>query len=138
MKRLIVRGTEVNCNRSLPRLLAGIAGASLLIVSVAALAEESVDYVDFHLTDGRVCKKCAFRILGPDSPSKKGDPEQIELYNRKGQSTVVAYTEILGINKHPLLRKLYLNRLKNAGITGPIIAPEGYEELKQRAKYRQK
>ncbi len=101
-------------------------------------AEERVDYVDFHLTEGRVCKQCAFRILGPDSPSSSGQVEQIELYNRLGQSTIVAPKEILGINKHPWLRKFYLFRLKEAGITGPIIAPEGYEELKQRARYRQK
>jgi hypothetical protein len=53
---------------------------------------------------------------------------QVRLTNRLGHSTLVKPEEIIGIDRHPVLRKLTLKSLHGIGLPGPIIVPAAFED----------
>lgn len=88
--------------------------ALLIGLPVANAAE----YKDIYLTENRVCKACRWEIL---------DESHARLTNRNGDRIVVKSGELLGMDRHPVWRKLIYNSLHGIGLPGPVIAPNAFE-----------
>jgi hypothetical protein len=94
-------------------------------VPLVSQAEEARDtgtkngYHDIYLTENRVCRKCtATRI----------SPEQVQLINRQGERITVPINTILGVDRHPVVRKLLVRSLHGVGNPGPEIVPYAFED----------
>jgi hypothetical protein len=74
--------------------------------------------VDIYLTSDRVCKKCIGRYINQN---------QVELVNKKGQRGVYAANEIVGLDTHPIARKLFLHSLHEIGLPARIIVPQAFD-----------
>ena len=79
----------------------------------------SIRYRDIYLTEGRVCRACTWTI------QPKG---YVQLTNRSGQSSVVFYTEIAGIDEHPIARKVFTKSLHNIGLSAKAIVPYAFPD----------
>lgn len=91
---------------------------TLLLLSSDSLANPKRSYHDIYLMENRVCKSCHWEWA---------DRSHIRLINRAGHAALVSPDEIIGINRHPVMRFLTLHSLAGIGQPGPIIAPEAYE-----------
>lgn len=74
--------------------------------------------VDIYLTGDRVCKKCIGRYI---------NEQQVELVNKKGQRGVYAANEIVGLDTHPIARKLFLHSVHEIGLPARIIVPQAFD-----------
>ncbi len=86
----------------------------------AARAEEyAEEYKDIYLTENRVCKACRWEAV---------DARSIRLTNRRGDRIVVHPGEVLGMDRHPVWRKLIHKSLSGVGLPGKIIVPGAFED----------
>lgn len=94
----------------------------LLGLSSSLFAEERpsapVGPVDIYLTEGRVCKKCVGRWL---------NGSQVELVNRQGLRGVYRSDEIVGVDRHPIARKLLMKSIYGQGLPGRVLFPRLYQ-----------
>ncbi len=74
--------------------------------------------VDIYLTGDRVCKKCVGRYINQN---------EVELVNKKGQRGVYAANEIIGLDTHPIARKLFLHSVHEIGLPARIIVPQAFD-----------
>ena len=100
-------------------ILIGILLVGCIYLLLPALADSKPGYKDIYLTKERVCKSCTWAW-----ENKK----QIRLTNRLGHFTLVKPTEIIGIDKHPIMRKLTIKSLHGIGLPGPLIVPAAFED----------
>ncbi|WP_373533216.1 hypothetical protein [Vampirovibrio sp.] len=100
-----------NGHNGIPYLLAG-----LLWMGPTAMAAK---YQDVYLNDNRVCKACRLEVVNPDS---------VRLTNREGHRVLVKPKDILGIDQHPVWRKLIFSSLHGIGLPGPVIVPNAFED----------
>jgi hypothetical protein len=89
------------------------------LVGLSANAEDKPGYKDIYLTDNRVCKACTWTWE---------NKQQVRLTNRQGNSTLVSPKEVIGIDQHPIIRKITLKSLSGIGLPGPIIVPAAFKD----------
>lgn len=82
---------------------------------------QSPIYIDFHLTEHRICKQCSGQWTAD---------QRILLTNRQGQRTVVHPREILGVDRHPVGRRLFRNSLHGIGLPAKIIVPYAFDDYR--------
>lgn len=116
--RLTDRNSHNIVTRLMPLALI-VAGVIGLPSALPLMAEAKAVYKDIYLTEERVCKACTW---------KWAENGKVMLINRLGQATVVKPKEILGIDTHPIIRKLTLKSLHGIGKPGPDIVPAAFEE----------
>lgn len=85
------------------------------------MADTKVVYQDIYLTEDRVCKKCHWEWV---------DREHVALTDMAGKRALVKPDEIIGIDTHPRLRRLFLKGLRGTGLGGKIIVPYPYDDAK--------
>lgn len=85
-----------------------------------AFATDKVIYKDIYLTQNRVCRSCTWEWQAKD--------RKILLINRSGQATLVKPKEILGMDTHPIVRRLMLKSLHGVGKAGIDIVPGAFDE----------
>jgi hypothetical protein len=78
---------------------------------------------DIYLTENRVCKKCR---------GKQINETQVILTDLKGKSGLYPANEIIGVDNHPLARKLFLQSAHGIGFPARIIVPQAFDD---EAKY---
>lgn len=81
------------------------------------------EYRDIYLTQNRVCKACRYEWMDKDPGNAR-----VRLVNRAGQASIVPSKQIIGIDRHPIVRKIYLKSLYGIGLPGPIIVPAAFED----------
>ncbi len=74
-------------------------------------------YHDVYLLDNQVCRKCSGAWINAG---------QVELTNRQGDRTIVYARDILGVDTHPVFRKILIHSIQNVGLAGPEIAPYAF------------
>lgn len=77
------------------------------------------EFKDIYLTENRVCKACRWEIA---------DDYHTRLTNRNGERIVVKNNEVLGMDRHPVWRKLIDKSLHGIGLPGPVIVPSAFED----------
>ncbi len=87
-----------------------------------ALAEKKPVYKDIYLSENRVCKSCTWQW------AEKG---QVMLINRAGEATLVKPDEILGMDTHPIIRKLLTKSLHGVNEAGPVIVPAAFDNANE-------
>ncbi|MCE3235534.1 MAG: hypothetical protein K0Q50_1714 [Vampirovibrio sp.] len=102
-----------------PRLIRALLGMIWISGALCGAVEAKVTYKDIYLTEGRVCKACTWQLT---------EKQQVMLINRQGNATIVKPKEIIGIDTHPILRKIVIKSLHGIGKPGPEIAPGAFEE----------
>jgi hypothetical protein len=99
-----------------------LAGCCLLLAATMPVnswaAEKAASYKDIYLTENRVCKDCTWEWA---------NKKQVKLINRAGQATLVLPKEILGIDTHPIIRRLTLKSIHGVGKAGPEIVPAAFD-----------
>ena len=76
---------------------------------------------DIYLTGDRICKKCTFRVLSPES---------VELSNRLGEKGIYPVKEIIGLDTHPFARRFVLQNTHANGLAGRIVVPQAFDDEK--------
>ncbi|MBX2861876.1 MAG: hypothetical protein KTR14_11630 [Vampirovibrio sp.] len=84
-----------------------------------AKAPKADGYYDVYLTGGRVCRQCTWRVL---------NQTQVELTNRGGIRGVYPRIDILGVDDHPVLRKVYQQHLQGIGLPARVLVPQAFED----------
>jgi hypothetical protein len=82
--------------------------------------------MDVYMTDGQVCYRCHF--------AGWVNSQQLMLQDAYQRQYVVAPRQILGVQKHPILAKLFLTSIRNQGVDelpGRIIVPQAFTDEKQ-------
>lgn len=74
--------------------------------------------VDIYLVGNRVCKKCVGRHI---------NARQVMLTNKKGQSGIYDTTEVIGLDTHPVLRRMFLHSVHEIGLPAQIIVPQAFD-----------
>lgn len=98
------------------------AGCLLIVLLWPAgltLAGEKVEYKDIYLTEDRVCKACRAEWL---------DDKKVRLVNRAGFASIVPVKVVIGIDRHPFVRKTLMKSLHGIGLPGPILVPAAFED----------
>lgn len=92
---------------------------TILLFTTHALAKEKIKAPpDVYLTFRRVCRACRIEVL---------EHHKVELTNPQGHSVVVYVHEILGIDEHPVQRKVLDHFLHNLHpISMEVLLPEGH------------
>jgi len=89
----------------------------------AGWAEEQpdtkVEYKDIYLYQNRVCKACRVEIVNKTT---------VRLVNRAGQASIVPAKQLIGMDRHPIFRKLYIHSLYGVGLPGPVLVPAAFED----------
>ncbi|WP_303674670.1 hypothetical protein [Vampirovibrio chlorellavorus] len=85
----------------------------------ARAGEYGKEYKDIYLTENRVCKACRWEAV---------DNQSIRLTNRNGDRIVVHPGEVLGMDRHPVWRKMIYKSLVGVGLPGKIIVPGAFED----------
>lgn len=78
-------------------------------------------YLDFYLTENRICKACTGFWT---------HDRQVALENRQGHRTVVDPEEIIGVDRHPLGRRLLRKSLHGIGLPAKVIVPYAFDDYK--------
>jgi hypothetical protein len=93
--------------------------ASAVLLLVGCPRVMAAEFKDVYLTENRVCKACRWEQV---------DGERVRLTNRSGDRVLVKQKEILGVDRHPVWRKLIYNSLHGIGLPGPVIVPNAFED----------
>jgi hypothetical protein len=80
---------------------------------------QKIPYYDIYLTNNQICKSCTVQ---------QKDLDHVWLINKQGHYTVVSRHQIMGLNQHPVVRRVLWASLHGIGLPGPIIAPEAFEK----------
>jgi hypothetical protein len=103
-------------------LLAGL-GVAMALLSGVALAKIKPDKAyTFFLTDNRICRKCYWRLIGND---------YVELSNEDGIRATYHRDQIIGIDTHPLFRRIHRKGITGVGLPGRIIVPQAFDDEKR-------
>ena len=78
-----------------------------------------VEYKDIYLTNNRVCKACRWEWV---------DKKHVRLINRAGKFSDLSAKEVIGMDRHPIIRRAYLHTLYGIGLPGPIIVPAAFAD----------
>ena len=84
-----------------------------------SLAAEKADYKDIYLFGNGVCKACQVEWV---------DKAHVRLVNRAGMVAIVPVKAVIGIDRHPFMRKALLTSLHGIGLPGPLIVPAAFED----------
>jgi len=108
-------------------------GCALAGMMLSAWAGEKYEYKDIYLTENRVCKACRLEWLDPvrdkaDISRAVGNKSAVKLINRAGQASIVLAKEVLGIDRHPILRKAMLHSLRGVGLPGEVLVPSAFDD----------
>jgi hypothetical protein len=79
--------------------------------------------MDIILTDGQTCYRCTVMHWQ--------DAQHVVLQDAYKRQYVVAPNQILGVQKHPILARLFVSMIKNHGpdgLPGRIIVPQAYTD----------
>jgi hypothetical protein len=79
--------------------------------------------MDIVLTDGQTCYRC--HVAGWQGR------QHVILQDAYKRQYVVAPDQVVGVQKHPILARLFLSVIKNHGpdqLPGRIIVPQAYED----------
>jgi hypothetical protein len=79
-------------------------------------------YYDIYLTEDRVCEACTGQWI---------NDHQVALTNRQGERAIVESKEILGVDTHPLVRKLFSKSLHETGLAAKVIVPYAFDDWEQ-------
>lgn len=90
--------------------------------TVSAFAAEKKQYKDIYLSENRVCRSCTWQWT---------EKKQVMLINRAGQATLVNPKEILGMDTHPIVRKLLIKSLHGVNEAGPVIVPAAFDNANE-------
>ena len=91
----------------------------LLALLLPTAMADDLKYYDIYLTDNRVCKKCAWQVI---------DANRVELVSRKtGKRGIYHPSEIMGVDKHPIARRLFKKAVHGSGYAGKVIDPDAYD-----------
>lgn len=100
------------------RLIALIIVPVLLGTGLVMAGEKEL-YRDIYLTGNRVCKACTAQRLGK---------LKVALTNREGASSVVDVRDIVGVDTHPLGRRLFRKSLHGIGLPAKIVVPDAFDD----------
>ena len=81
--------------------------------------EAKVEYHDIYLLQNRVCKDCRVEVVNKTN---------VRLVNRAGQASVVPANQLIGMDRHPIFRKLYIRSLHGIGLPGPVLVPAAFAD----------
>lgn len=104
----------------------GLLAAVLLVTGIACwilpaqaghLKEDKA--YDFYLSGDRICRDCHWRMAGPS---------HVELTNKAGIKGTYSLEEIIGVDKHPILRRLHRKSIEGVGIPGRVIVPGAFDD----------
>jgi hypothetical protein len=88
--------------------------------------------MDIYLTDGTICPRC--HVVG------WANPKQVLLQDAWQRQYVVAPDQIKGVQKHPILARLFVHSIQNHGpdgLPGRIIVPQAWDDERHWLKYSQ-
>jgi hypothetical protein len=74
---------------------------------------------DIYLTGNRICRKCMWQ--------EEGDI-YIRLTNQEGKTGLYRHSDIIGIDTHPIGRRLFIKSIKGVGLPGRIIVPNAFDD----------
>jgi len=74
---------------------------------------------DFYLKGDRICKKCHWRILGDGT---------VELKNKEGITGIYRPSEFIGVDNHPIARRILRHAVHGVGIPGRVIVPTAFDD----------
>ena len=98
--------------------------ASAVLLLLGCSRVMAAEFTDIYLTENRVCKACRW---------ENEDGQRVRLTNRNGDRVLVKQKEILGVDRHPVWRKLIYNSLHGIGLPGPVIVPNAFEDGREYA-----
>ena len=81
---------------------------------------KSVVRRDIYLWDKRVCRKCWAYFV---------DDEHLRLIDPKGHWSIVPYRDIVGVDYHPIWRKLVVKSAHGIGVAGPALVPSSFDNF---------
>ncbi len=87
-----------------------------------AQAGEKPVYRDIYLTEERICRSCSGRWI---------DDKRLELANRQGEKAIIASKDIIGIDKHPVARRILTRSLHGIGLSAKIVVPYAFEDWEE-------
>lgn len=108
----------MNGRPALLLLVAALLGAASLRPAMAG----GLKYYDLYLTGNRMCKQCTWRWV---------DARHVEISNRQGQAAVIEGAEILGYDKHPIARRVFLKGVHGIGLPGPVVVPYAFDDYQE-------
>lgn len=79
---------------------------------------QKTKYYTIYLLNNKVCKKCSVQ---------QKDADHVWLINKGGAYELVPINQIIGIDRHPIIRRLVWKSLHGIGLPGPVIAPEAFK-----------
>jgi hypothetical protein len=77
-------------------------------------------YYDVYLTTGDVCRHCL---------TERVDSEHLRLSNAQGAWTIVPFGIFMGIDYHPVARKLLIKSLHGINKSGPELVPYAFDNV---------
>jgi hypothetical protein len=80
---------------------------------------EKYEFKDIYLRENQVCKACRLEWV---------DNKRVKLINRAGQAAIVPAGQVLGIDRHPIIRKAMLHSLHGVGLPGEVLVPAAFDE----------
>lgn len=91
-------------------------GMALFLFGTSLAGEK---YYDIYLMGDRVCKACKWDLLPQN---------RVQLTDKRGLTSVVAAKEIIGVDTHPWVRKVFVKSLHGVGLPGKVIVPYAFED----------
>ncbi|HEY9688125.1 MAG TPA: hypothetical protein V6C52_14215 [Coleofasciculaceae cyanobacterium] len=126
MKHQLVLNIAIQSARTLGWAMAVAMLALILPYNAApeAMAEtgNKKAYYDIYLTEDRVCEACTGQWI---------NNHQVALTNRQGERAIVESKEIIGVDNHPLVRKLFSKSLHETGLAAKVIVPDAFDDWEQ-------
>ncbi len=113
MRRLFLRFSGL-----LGTVLIGTGIVGCLLTAQAGHLKEDKAY-DFYLSGDRICRKCHWRMAGPS---------HVELTGKNGIRGTYSLEEIIGVDKHPIRRRIHRKSIEGVGIPGRVIVPAAFDE----------
>lgn len=103
------------CMSVIGLILQGFSGA-------VAESGNKTRYYDIYLTDNRICEACTGQWVARD---------RVALTNRQGERAIVNVREILGVDNHPIARRLLKKSLHGTGLAAKVIVPYAFDDWEQ-------
>jgi len=114
-----MRLLKLRCLRGINALCRAAIICGLVLFYSAGWAAEKVEYKDIYLSQNRVCKACRLEWV---------NSAQVRLINQAGQASMVPARSVLGVDRHPVIRKALIHSLFGIGLPGPVLVPEAFPD----------
>ncbi len=75
----------------------------------------------FYLTGNRICRKCYWR---------HAENGRVELSNKAGITATYDRSELIGVDNHPIFRRLFRKGIHGVGLPGRVIVPTAFDDEK--------